>query len=257
MSAADEEHEDDLLAPVFYDAPPAEDAEIDAPLAPPVYEDEAHAAVPDEEPLAPGVDGLDEEFPEESDGGFSDQQRIVCVWVSEGRLTKVRLSTSWHRRLGKRSLSDAFAQALLGAAVHTEDLPQTVADPEGFTDDDLPDTSFDSLEVLVETMRDLGEREAEIRRAVGERPGVEARSQGVTVGLDERGLPMSVGFDPDWLENAQSSEIADRVVRCAAQAQDRFAAEGGDGGLGEVLEASAWVSSVMKRMLSVKEDAHV
>lgn len=257
MSEANHEHEDDLLAPVFYDAPPVEDTEVDEPLAPTFYSDEAAVATPDDEPLVPGVDSLDEDFPEESDGGFSDQNRIVRVWLTEGRLTKVRLSTSWHRRLGKRSLSDAFAQALLCAGVETEDLPQSVADPEGFTDDDVPETSFESLEVLVETMAELGEREAALRAAASERAGVEARSAGVTVGLDERGLPISVAFDPDWLENAQSGEIADRVVRCAALAQDRFAAEGGDGGLGEVLEASAWVSSVMKRMLSVKEDAHV
>ena len=77
------------------------DTEDDALLAP--------ASAPASE-----VESVDDEDIVE-DGSTSDSQGIVRVWVSEGRITRVRVSPQWHARLGRRSLADCFTQALLMA----------------------------------------------------------------------------------------------------------------------------------------------
>ncbi|GAB3818678.1 hypothetical protein GCM10028820_21430 [Tessaracoccus terricola] len=65
------------------------------------------------DPLAPVFydDGSPEEEPDESDGGFSDVDRVVRVWVADGRLTKVRVSPVWYRKLRNTTMESAFGQA--------------------------------------------------------------------------------------------------------------------------------------------------
>ena len=75
MTGCDDDY--DPLAPMpASEAPEEEPAVEDDPLAAPAY-----GAADDDEPEEAGFD--------DTDGGFSDYDRIVRIWVEDGRLTKV------------------------------------------------------------------------------------------------------------------------------------------------------------------------
>lgn len=192
------------------------DDEFD-PLAPVFYEDEDH-----------------DEEPDESDGGFSDVDRVVRVWVADGRLTKVRVSPVWYRKLRNTTMESAFGQAFWQSNLTIAPIPDESTAPaapdEEFADVDfskLPGLSEDSFAAMRKALADVRQR----RREASERhrqqvrkppPPTLGRSQGVTVVLNEAGHVSEARFDPKWLDQAQAGHICNHVMLAAADAYARF-----------------------------------
>lgn len=208
------------------------------PLAPVITDD-----VEDEEddPLAaPSFTEVVEEPEEAGDGGFSDPDRVVRVWVVDGRLTKVRVSPVWfHKVTGSDTLERHFRQALMLASVE-------VAVPPDDADDELPHDPLAALppEVLAQFNRlprlsnralaafdqvfgDLERRLDEAQQRAEQAGGrgiepVSGSSKGVTVRLDEAGRAAEVEFRQEWLDDAHVGAIATHVLLAAERAYARI-----------------------------------
>lgn len=188
------------------------------------------------DPLAPVFydDGSPEEEPDESDGGFSDVDRVVRVWVADGRLTKVRVSPVWYRKLRNTTMESAFGQAFWQSNLTIAPVPDEDTAPaapaEEFADVDfsgLPGLSEYNFAAMRKALADVRER----RREASERYREQARnsppptlghSQGVTVVLNESGHAGEARFDPLWLDRAQAGNICNHVMLAAADAYARF-----------------------------------
>lgn len=202
MHASGAEPEDDLdpLAPVLYDSDVVEEEEEDV---------------------------------DENDGGFSDTERIVRIWLTDGRLSKVRVSPVWYRRLGKRSLGDCFNQAFRFANLYIPEVDEDEepeAAPNRFADYDFSQFPAFDGHVLAVMQQELEQARvrwdeaierhrarlpAKPRLAVG-------RSKGVTVTLNEVGRANSVEFDEKWLDDAHAGAICNHVQQAALDAYRRF-----------------------------------
>lgn len=219
---------------------------------------------PDLDPLAPVI--YDDPVPETvlsddpDDGGVSDSENIVRVWLSEGRLTRVRVSPVWYSRLGRRSLSDCFAQALRMANAAIGEVP---ARPEpSFSEADLdglpPFTprTFAAVQALFDEVETRWEEAIE-RHHTRPRTAptvVEGRSKGVTVTLNEIGLADGVRFDDKWLEDAQAGAICAHVQQAADTAYARFVPAREDRAELEAIEEEhQFLMAALKAMLDPKE----
>lgn len=182
----------------------------------------------DYDPLAPVLYGDADDDEPTGDPGVADPDRIVRVWLDDGRLSGVRVSPVWHLKLRDRSLDDCFAAAL--AAAHISIAPPAPA-PDGDLAavelDGLPGFGRTSLATCRRAITDVHRRwqEALERQRVApvERHGfVEVEHDGVTARLDDHGHLVAVAFDEEFLEEAGTREIAQGVLAAAHRAYDRF-----------------------------------
>ncbi|RMB61410.1 hypothetical protein [Tessaracoccus antarcticus] len=187
----------------------------------------------DDDLLAPDPALASDSEPEDidaavDDGGVSDSQAIVRVWVEDGRLTKVRVSPLWHTKLGRRALDDCFTQALTLANVRVAEVK--AHEPRTFDNVDFSQmprfgphafaafqAAFDDVE---QRWGDALERDAQ--RSPTSRPVISGRHKGVTVSLNGIGAAQRVTFDPTWLDTAQAGAICTHVMRAAENAYARF-----------------------------------
>lgn len=190
------------------------------PLAPPDFGD-----APDEA-ADPGV------------GGYADPDRIVRVWVEDNRLTKVRVSPVWFRRvMGEDTLENHFRQAFAEASFALASVPpepSASADEDDAAPDDLD--AFDQLPRLsASSLTAFGELFAQLERRIDEAvdnpspgraepaPPTIGNSPGAGVVLDSRGRACDVRFEEEWLDEVQVGAIGSAVL---AAAQDAYARHG-------------------------------
>lgn len=185
------------------------------PLAPVVYGETPEAEVSDEDA---------------ADGGVSDSDGIVRVWLEDGQLSKVRVSPTWATRLGRRTLSECFTQALRMANANAPVAVTTERDAPTFDDVDfsrLPRFDAQTFSVMQDLIAEAEERwDAAIERNRAEPPPaperVEGSSKGVTVLLSPAGMAEAVRFDAKWLRSAQAGTICDHVLLAARNAYARY-----------------------------------
>ncbi len=222
----------------------------------------------DLDPLAPGGDVLtdagggddDQQDVETSDGGSSDSRGIVRVWVDDGRLTKVRVSSQWHAKLGRGSLADCFAQALGFAHVNVASAP---AQEERSYDDvdfsQLPRFDAASFAAFQKVFSEVEERwdEALARRdedAPTPPTATTGSHKGVTVTLNAEGMADRVTFEKAWLETAQAGTICTHVMRAAEKAYAQFTpADENRAELDDIATEHAVLLAAFKAMLNPKE----
>ncbi|MGV8846799.1 hypothetical protein [Tessaracoccus sp.] len=224
------------------------DTEDDALLAP------ASAPETDAEPV--DDEGIVE------DGSTSDSQGIVRVWVSDGRITKVRVSPQWHARLGRRSLADCFTQALLMAQMAVADVEPGRVNDHGDVDfSRLPPVSEQSLAAFQTAFDEVEQRwgqalQRQDAKEPASRVAVTGKSSGVTVSLNRAGLAESVSFDKVWLESAQAGTICTQVMRAAENAHAKFVpGEDDRGELDDIEEEHELLLAAFKAMLNPKEQS--
>ncbi|MCC2593662.1 hypothetical protein LKO27_09625 [Tessaracoccus sp. OS52] len=204
------------------------------------------------------ADDLAEE--ETDDGGVSDSDNVVRVWVTDGRLVRVRVSPVWYTRTGRRTLSDCFSQALRMANATVADLPPR---PEPtFEDVDfsaLPPFSPETFAVIQDLMAEVEERWEDAfgrqqSRPPVKQPVVEGRSKGVTVTLNESGQAEGVTFEPKWLESAQAGAICTHVQLAANNAYGKFVpAQEEPSELDAIAGEHQFLMAAFKAMLNPKE----
>lgn len=225
--------------------------------------DEAPQA--DLDPLAPVFYGaVDAEEPpeDESDGGVSDSDGIVRIWLEDGRLSKVRVSPVWYQRLGRRTLADCFGQALRMANSRVPEV--TPRQEQTFDDVDfssLPRFNGQALAVMQDLFDDVEVRwdDAIERYHAREQRTVtptEGHAKGVTVRLNPSGRAEEVVFDESWLDQAQAGTISTHVQQAAESAYARFVPVPDDRSELDALEQEhEFLLATFKAMLNPKEPA--
>lgn len=220
MSVYDDEY-DPLAPPAAGEQPTVEEPKAASPFADD-DSDASAAPVADDSPVLE-----DEPLGEESDGGFSDSEGIVRIWVEDGRLERVRISPVWYHRLtGKNTLASCFRQAFMIASLRIQ--PE-VAAPERreIRVQNVPAISQVTIAAFADVFKDQERRfnEALERRAAmpPQKPTlVEGRSKGVTVKLNRHGWADSVEFDEKWLDDAQVGAICTHVQLAAEAAYAKY-----------------------------------
>lgn len=204
-----------------------EDATEDEDLLAPVHYGDGATEEPDED---------DPEFWSDDDGGVSDRERIIRVWVEEGQLTRVRISPSWAVKLERRkgaTLTDV-ANAVLQVAHVGVAGPSTVLQEAPHVEltkefaRSLPDATPTTLEAM---SRHYANKHKEFSKALREAVAhqaatapVQARSEGVTVMLNARGQATSLTIDEAWLGGAHAGGISAAIVTAARGAYEQYAA---------------------------------
>lgn len=254
MSVHDDDY--DPLAP-----PPAGDKDPDsrAPFDPAPDADFAPApadapVVADEEPMG-----------DEGDGGFSDSEGIVRIWVEDGRLVRVRVSPIWYRRLqGGRTLANCFDQALLLSSLRVAQAP---GEPSGEFPPEIAELKFDnlprvnrrSIAAFAKVFEDQERRFGEALARHAENPPkpveVSGRSKGVTVRLDRHGRAQSVSFDEAWLDDAHAGAICTHVQLAAEAAYARYRPVEPDAELAELTTERQIISAAYAAMLNNRRDS--
>ena len=121
------------------------------------FDDEAVPVAP-----APAQDEATPEEPEEvGDGGISDADRLVRLWLEDTRIVKVRLSPVWfHRITGRDTLESHFRQAMMLSTLHLPALPDDPDDEdgEGFVDSTDPDALPADVQRVFNQLPSLGPR---------------------------------------------------------------------------------------------------
>lgn len=232
----------------------------------------------DDDLLAPVYYGAEEDLEEEGDGGHSDSDKIVRIWVEDGRLTKVRVSPVWYTKLRGRTLEAVFQQALARANVGVADAPEPpeigpggelpeldaipAADPGAGEFDDvdfsaLPRLSRRTLAAMAALQQDLLQRREQALAQRRARPApatpdpTVGRSKGVRVRLDPTGLAEAVEFEKSWLNEAHAGTICTHVVLAASDAYRRHnPVEREPDELDEVLQEHRFVSAALRAMLN-------
>ncbi len=231
--------------------PESEDEDLLAPV---------HYAESSEEP-----DEDDPEFWSDDDGGVSDRERIIRVWVDEGRLTKVRVSSGWAAKLELRDgtrLQDVVNAVLRAAHVGVaapSSLPQdapTVELTKEFARS-LPGLTPTSLEAMrahyARRHREFAEKLREAMETAVAPVG--ASVEGVTVTLDQRGQAAAVDIDEAWLEEAHAGAISTAIMSAARDAYATFEAAPSPQrqAFHEVAREYDYLSKVMNAILVPKE----
>lgn len=177
--------------------------------------------------------------PEQAPAPAMDGAGIVRVWLTDGRLTGVRVSHTWRNRIGRRSLESCFAEALALAALRDEVLPfaedgtlgesPAVAEPQDYDGIDfgqLPRFDSRTFQGIRDRFDDVEQRwddalqQQHADRVVAH--PVTGTHKGATVTLDGDGRPEQVAFDKKWLADAQAEAIGSHVLRAADAAVARF-----------------------------------
>lgn len=208
----------------------SEDPQWD-PLAPAEYRDEEPQQVLDDAAPAPS----DAPVVVESDGGagsgpgVADSFGVARVWISDGRLTRLRVSSNWRSKVQaeKVSLSDCINAAIVEASLEVHDLSTPVEQPSR----DVPDEELIPLSSSAEAdrlMEDWMRRQEAAVARVEEGPAPEglsttrAHSAGATAVVDPFGRLMHVELSDQWLDRCDASAINNHVVAAAANAHRDF-----------------------------------
>lgn len=224
-----------------------------------------------------GAADVEEEDFDESDGGVSDYEGIVRIWVQDGRLDRVRLSPVWfHKLADAAALERCFQQALRRAALQIPEDP----DPETQTDHaghatepeitpevaerlrDLPELSRRSLALFDALGTEMDQRHAEViaahQPAASKSAVVAGKSKGVTVTLNTAGVADSVQFDPKWLDDAHVGAICTHIMIAAERAYARYqpAQDVEDPVLAEVAAERAVYQQALRIMLTPRSMRH-
>lgn len=214
------------------------------------------------------------EIEETDDGGISDSDRVVRIWVDNGRLDRVRVSPVWYQKLDRgEGLDSRFREAIAlsrlpqmdlsgleptpppGALERLAELPDEVRDAV----DRLPELSMDLVAAISAVADDLNEALsasisadqenwiASARRSVG-------RSQGVSVTVDEWGWIDDVSFDEQWLDEAQVGSIVTHVQLAAHRAHEAYRPVEPTGDTQDLLQQQELLSTLMVALLNPRED---
>lgn len=257
----------------------AEGDEVEAveEIAPAPPRRSAEPAAEEEDPLAaPAYSSGQTEEPEEEDegdGGFSDEDRLVRVWLEDGRLVKNRISPVWFTKLGpKDSLQNHFREALMMAtldrAAQERDAEQS--EPAGPMEDlaALPDevrAIFESLPFTTETIDSVTavafEQLDRIDEAVQSQKAMQSapapfigRSQGVTVTVDEWGNTSQVDFDEQWLDQAQVGSLVTHVQHAADRAHEKYVPRQPNEAIESLAQEQRLLSTVLTAILNPRKD---
>lgn len=215
--------------------------------------------------LAPSSALVSDAIPEDDeagigDGSTSDSKGIVRIWTSDDRITKVRVSTQWHSRLGRRTLDDCFTQALLAANLRVSQVvPEEPVSAEDVDASLLPPFSQRAFAAFAIAFDDVEQRwdqalERHRDRQPQPRPLISGKSKGVMVFLNDAGVADTVTFDGEWLDTAQAGDICNHVVRAAENAYALFTpVEEDRGELDEIQAEHQFMVAAFKAMLNPKE----
>lgn len=234
-------------------------------------EDDDLLRAPDYEDV---VDDGAEEIEESDDGGISDSDRIVRIWVEDGRLVRARVSPVWYTKLGRgERLDDRFREAIALSRLPQMDLSGLEPDePKGAIEKlaELPAEALDAIEQLPELSNELvdaisavaddlneainasieADREdwtSKARRSVG-------RSQGVSVTVDEWGWVDDVTFDERWLDEAQVGSIVTHVQLAAHRAHEAYRPVEPTGATEDLLQQQELLSTLLVALLNPRKD---
>lgn len=237
------------------------------------FDDEAVPVAP-----APALDEATPEEPEEvGDGGISDADRLVRLWLEDTRIVKVRLSPVWfHRITGRDTLESHFRQAMMLSTLHLPALPDDPDDEAGedFVDSTDPDALPADVQRVFNQLTALGPRtlaafeqviaDLDARYAAAEEraseprpvaPAVTGSVRGATVTLDANGYAVDVAFDQAWLDGAQVGQICAAVQAAADKAYERFEpATVEPSELDALSEERAVVMAAFRAMLNPRRD---
>lgn len=218
---------------------PFDDDELAAPAPSPVSD--AAPLEPEDDPLAAPKYAAaepepDEELDEPGDGGFSDRDLVVRIWMDGDRLTKVRISPVWFTKLApKERLEDRFTEALFHHRTATQPLLEEpepvglVAQLEALPEevraafDELPGLSRElsvAIEALGSELFEATQRAVEADRQLflATSREVKGTAPGVTVTVDAWGHTSRIAFDESWLDTAQVGTIVSHVQQAADRA---------------------------------------
>ncbi len=222
----------------------------------------------DYDPLAPMPDRPRDDDPgppdtpaTPGDGGFGDSEGLVRIWVDDaGRLTKVRLSPVWFRRIRPgQTLEAAFRMAFLRAGLRVA--PTRWQRPTGNPPTGGPRTAPDPTPGTIEAISEHVEAAAAHRRAwfaklkqVRSRPSpppptFRGRAEGATVTLTNDGRPKQVEFDDGWLDRTQVGAVCTAVLAAADAAHAQVEAHEPDDAPAEDLRTMAEQQTAMLHAL--------
>ncbi|AQP50665.1 hypothetical protein [Tessaracoccus flavescens] len=236
----------------------------------------AEPAAEEEDPLAaPAYSSGQTEEPEEEDegdGGFSDEDRLVRVWLEDGRLVKNRISPVWFTKLGpKDSLHNHFREALMMASLDraAQERDAEQSEPAGPMEDlaALPDevrAIFESLPFTLDTIEAVGavaeelgqqyEAAVEAEQSAWAPRSFSGRSQGVTVTVDEWGNTSEVDFDEQWLDQAQVGSLVTHVQHAADRAHEKYVPRQPNEALESLDQEQRLLSTVLTAILNPRKD---
>lgn len=185
-----------------------------------------HLMDDDYDPLAPVHVGPEPVEPfDDGEAGYSDPDHLVRVWVTDGRLSKVRISPVWHLKVGNKTLDDCFAAALAASRVRVDSMTITDVEAEaaGVDFSGLPRFGrdpFTTFRLAIDNFNRRWQEAVDRHRASPEAPPepVRVEADGVAVALDGDGHAVAVTFDEDWLEDAEVGDISSAVLATAKKA---------------------------------------
>ena len=222
----------------------------------------------DYDPLAPLPDRPRDDDPGSpdtpatpGDGGFSDSEGLVRIWVDDaGRLTKVRVSPVWFRRIRPgQTLEAAFRMAFLRAGLRVA--PTRWQPPTGEPAAGKRQPTTEPTPVTIEAISEQVEAAAAHRRAwfakleeVRSMPAPPAPTfrgsvEGATVTLTNDGRPKRVEFDDGWLDRTQVGAVCTAVLAAADAAHAQVEAHEPDDGPAEELRTMAEQQTAMLHTL--------
>lgn len=177
----------------------------------------------DYDPLAPPAGGPIDAPAEDLGTGGVEGGGVVRLWFEDGKLTTVRVSTTWYDKLPPgQTLTQAFEEAfLLAAAQVAQDEEPERPDTSSITFD-LPPFSARAVDAYAAMLHDhtrawqaaideLGALPAQPQPARGEHVGA-------IVQLNRAGHPERIMFDEEWLDNAQVGQICSAVLGATQKA---------------------------------------
>lgn len=177
------------------------------------------------DPLAPMLGGPVADLADDEplgSGEFAGGGRVVRLVFDEGRLVSVRVHPNWFERLPpEQSLSQAFEEAFLLAALVRADDESTEGDDVDELELDLPPFSEQSVEAYAAMLHDHATRWREVldtAPAADEPEPATGRQQGVTVTLNRAGHPEKVHFVEEWLDGVQVGVICSSVLTAVNRA---------------------------------------
>ena len=208
-------------------------------------EADGEVAGQERDPLAaPAFDSAPGPPEARGDGGVSDADRIVRIWLEGHRIVKVRLSPVWFHKVAARdTLESHFRQAMALSSLRVAEAsaPPEQTDSLG-ADDALGDVSRLPQEVLKVfnglpkvgpgtltafecLFADVNARIAAAEDAATPTPTMPVVSgsvRGVKVILNQAGFAVDVEFDQTWLDDAQVGAICTAVQIAADRAYAKF-----------------------------------
>lgn len=182
----------------------------------------------DYDPLAPvhyGDDAVEDEAELGHDTGFTDGDNIVRVWVSDGRLSRVKISPVWNHKVREKTLDECFAAALAGARIQIAPAAEETPEPDltGVDFSGLPRfnrSPFVTYRLALQNFNQRWDDAVARARTTPPEPSkpVGAETEGVTVRLDSEGFAVAVEFDDEWLEDMPVGDIHYWVLETANRA---------------------------------------